>query len=295
MTTRRLTTTDGFVVVDLDDAPCAIGVIRSAPKVLVDGATWLARSQTYQFAAFGRKVSGASGAINAPVDDKAAAIAAGVAELASDEWSTVVLDAGRGVTAADLEALRPHDPRPAEWATQRDANLVAGIVAAASRAADGLSGRTVSIERVDAIFDRLVEAFGAAGATLFEPADEEGGALHADADLLVVGSKVGVIGDGNVERVRAKVIVPSGPLPVTAKALAALGRADRLVLPDFLTTAGHLAAWPVDGSSSDAAELVGDAIASVLDHPSGPLLGACEAAETFLSSWTAIPFGRPIA
>jgi hypothetical protein len=41
--------------------------------------------------------------------------------------------------------------------------------------------------------------------------------------------------------------------------------------------------------------LVGDAIAGVIDHRSGPLLGACEVAESFLASWTTIPFGRPIA
>ena len=68
MTTRKLSTTDAFVVVDLPDAPVAAGVVRLAPKVLIDGATWLARSQTYQFAVFGRKASGASAGINAAAD-----------------------------------------------------------------------------------------------------------------------------------------------------------------------------------------------------------------------------------
>ena len=84
-------------------------------------------------------------------------------------------------------------------------------------------------------------------------------------------------------------------MPVTAKALAALGRAGVVVLPDFVTTAGHLAAWPEDGSSTDAAAIVADRLASVLDHPRGPLVGACEVAEEFLSSWSTVPFGRPIA
>ena len=295
MSTRRLTSVDGFVVVDLDDAAMAIGIIRSAPKVLVDGATWLARSQTYQFASFGRKVSGASGAVNAPVDDRPAAIAAAVGELTGDDWSSVVLDAGRGVDAPDLEPLRARDPRPAGWATERVANLVAGIVAAAERASGGLTGRTVSIEPVEGIGDLLVTAFESAGATLVAAGDEPDGALHADAEILVLGSKVGVIGDANVDRVRARLIVPSGPMPVTAKALAALGRGGAVVLPDFLTTAGHLAGWPDAGSSTDPAVLVGEAIGAVLDHPQGPLLGACERAEAFLETWTTIPFGRPIA
>ena len=71
MTTRKLTSTDAFVVIDLDGAPTAAGIARLAPKVLVDGARWLARSQTYQFAAFGRPASGASAGINAPADGRA--------------------------------------------------------------------------------------------------------------------------------------------------------------------------------------------------------------------------------
>jgi hypothetical protein len=33
-----------------------------------------------------------------------------------------------------------------------------------------------------------------------------------------------------------------------------------------------------------------------MDHPSGPLLGACEQAEAFLATWCdELPFGRPLA
>ena len=297
MSTRRLTTTDGFVVIDLDDAPMSIGIVRSAPKVLVDGATWLARSQTYQFASFGRKVSGASAAVNAPVDAKAEAIAAFVAELGGDEWSTVSLAAGRGVTPADLEALRASDPRPESWWADRQAFTIAGIVAAADRAIGGLAGRSVAIERFDASADALVAAFETAGATVASFPDDAPpeAPVHADVDIVVVGSKVGAVDDVVAASVKAKVIVPSGPMPVTAKALAALRRNGVVVLPDFLTTAGHLAAWPEDSSTTDPAALVGDAVAAVLDHPDGPLIGACIAAEEFLSSWTTIPFGRPIA
>ena len=297
MSTRRLTTTDGFVVVDLDDAPMSIGIVRSAPKVLVDGATWLARSQTYQFAAFGRKISGASAAVNAPVDAKAEAIAAFVAELGGDGWASVSLSAGRGVTPADLEPLRATDPRPDAWWNDRAALVVTGIVAAADRAIGGLAGRSVAIERFDASADALVAAFEAAGATVASFPDDAPpeAPIHADVDIVVVGSKVGAIDDHVAASVTAKLIVPSGPMPVTAKALAALRRNGILVLPDFLTTAGHLAAWPEGDSSTDAAVLVGDAVAAVLDHPDGPLLGACIAAEDFLSTWTTIPFGRPIA
>ena len=81
--------------------------------------------------------------------------------------------------------------------------------------------------------------------------------------------------------------------------IAANGAA--VVLPDFVTTAGHLVAWPADGAAlpadlpAAAAELVSGAVGGLLDHPSGPLLGACEQAEAFLATWAEVPFGRPIA
>jgi len=297
VTTHKLTSTDGFVVLDLDDAPMAIGIARSAPKVLVDGANWLARSETYRYAFFGRKVSGASAAVNAAVDAKAEAIASFATELAGDAYSTVHLSAGRGISPDDLAGLRSRDPRPESWWSERDALTAAGIVAAAGQASGGLSGRTVAIESFDAMTASLTDLFRVAGATVIEPdvSEDANAVLHADVDVLVAGSKVGLIGDANAANVVARLIVPSGPMPVTAKALAAFGRREVTVLPDFVTTSGHLAAWPVDGSSTDAAELVGAAIAQVMTHDKGPLLGACEIAEAFLGTWATVPFGRPIA
>jgi len=297
VSTRKFTTIDGFVVVDLDDAPASFGVVRSAPKVLVDGARWLARSSTYQFAVFGVQASGASGAVNAPADAKAAAVATAVAELSGDAWSTVHLTAGRGVAESEFAALRQRDPRPADWFERRDASLVAGLVAAADRAAGGLTGTTVAVEQFDAATTALVDALSAAGATVVEIDESLGAdaAVHADASVLFIGSKVGLLGDHLVSHVRARCIVPTGPMPVTTKALAALGRAGVVVLPDFVTTGGPLASWPGDGPDGDPAALVADRLASVLDHPKGPLVGACEEAEAFLASWTTVPFGRPIA
>jgi len=338
VTTRKLTSTDAFVVVDLPDAPAA-GVARLAPKLLVDGATWLARSQTYQFAAFGRKVSGASAGVNSPPDARSEALAAFVGELVPDVASgSLLLEPGRGVGPADLADLRAADPRPAEWWDQRDGLRAAGVAAAAAVATGGsLDGRTVAVEGFDAGGPALVAALAARGATVVavattagsvvDPAGFDAAALsgawsthgaamtgeiggepgagsavlHASADVLVLGSKAGVLDHDAAAGVQATVIVPSGSIPVTAKALAALGRAGVVVLPDFVTTAGHLAAWPVDGGavSTDlpaaAAALVEGGVAGLLDHPSGAVLAGCEQAEAFLATWTEIPFGRPIA
>ena len=297
VTTLKLTSTDGFVVLDLDDAPMAIGIVRSAPKVLVDGAKWMARSETYRYAFFGRQVSGASAAVNAPVDAKAEAISSFATEFAGDTFSTVHLSAGRGISADDLAGVRSRDPRPESWWSERDVLTAAGIVSAAGQAVGGLFGRTVAIETFDAMTASLADLFRSAGATVVEPdvSEDANAVLHADVDVLVAGSKVGLIGDANAANVVARLIVPSGPMPVTAKALAAFGRREVTVLPDFVTTSGHLAAWPIDGSSTDAALLIGAAITQVMTHEKGPLLGACEIAESFLGTWATVPFGRPIA
>ena len=300
MTTRKLSTTDAFVVVDLPDAPTAAGVVRLAPKVLIDGATWLARSQTYQFAFFGRKASGASAGINAAADARGDALAAFEAEIAPDA-ATLLLEGGRGIDASELAAVRGGDPRPSEWWDQRALLRAAGIAAAARAACGGsLDGRTVAVEATDDA-TAVADALTALGATIAggapAPAAE---VLGAAADVLVVGSKAGVLDHEAVPGVQAEVVVPSGPIPVTAKALAALGRAGVVVLPDFVTTAGHLVAWPDGGAAlpadlpAAAAELVADAVTGLLDHPTGPVLGACEKAEAFLTTWAEIPFGRPI-
>lgn len=335
MTTRKLSTTDAFVVVDLDGVAPAAGLVRLAPKILVEGATWLARSQTYQFASFGRRASGASAGVNARPDDRDAAVAAFVAELAPDvETGAFLLEAGRGLADDDLAALRGADPRPGAWWEQRAVLRAAGVAEAAAVALGGLEGRSVAVELHEAAGPELLAALAERGATLravgtaagaVEAADglaadelaaawAAGGAdgvaalgnpapslLAVEADALLVGSKAGVVDHAVAGEVRARAVVPDGPIPVTAKALAELTRAGTVVLPDFVTTGGHLVAWPEDASASpggaaEAAAAVRAVLEEVADHPRGPLLGACERAEAFLRTWRdELPFGRPIA
>ncbi|HEY6533038.1 MAG TPA: hypothetical protein VIY72_12075 [Acidimicrobiales bacterium] len=340
MTTRKLSSTDAFVVVDLPDAPIAAGVVRLAPKILVDGAAWLARSQTYQFAAFGRMASGASAGINARIDERAEAIGAFTAELSEEvSGGRLALEAGRGLSLEDLAGLQAGDARPDEWWAERDELRAAGIASAASVAVGGsLDGRTVALEGVDRVGLVLVRALAERGASVIsigtsagsviasaplDPAALEAGwlehgaemvtvldgeqgspgaVLGAAVDVVFVGSKAGVLDHELTGAVTASVVVPSGPIPVTAKALADLRRAGVTVLPDFVVTGGHLVAWPTDGTApagdlrAAAAESVAGVLAEVMDHPAGPLLGACERAEAFLATWCAeLPFGRPLA
>ena len=335
---HKFSDVEAFVVIDLDGADVSAGIVRCAPKVLQDGTRWLARSATYQFASIERRISGASAGINAPADAAADAIAAFVTEAMGDgPAASVLFEPGRGVGPGALSALRDRDPRPDRWWELKGELVNAGAVEAAARACGGLDGRTVAIEGFDGAGPSLVTMLAARGArvvavstakgTLHETAgidaddlvsawsDHGAGLVSArgsepvgadavfgvECDLLFVGSKVGVLDDSATSSFGPKVVVPTSAMPVATKALASLGRAGVVVLPDFVTTAGHLAAWPESGDVpadvvAAAADLVGPIIDEVLPHASGPLLGACELAEAFLLTWNdALPFGRPIA
>lgn len=334
----------GFVLVDLDGAPAADGVVRSAKKILVDGARTMARSRTYAWALLGRRVSGASAGVSVSPEHHAAGIAAFVAQVRDAVGSGALsLDPGKGVTAADLSPLGGIDARSAirneprgAW-TLAEELLATSALAATSAALGGLDGRTVAIEGAGDALPSLVSAVAAAGArvvavstatgTLREPAAlaadtlcaahaEHGEALATalgaelpptavlttEADVLLCGSKLGLVDHDVAAELPVRVVAPIGAVPVTAKGLAVAGRRDVVVLPDFLTTAGPLLAFRPEGDA-DADALVDQAnahaatlTAELLDHPDGPLLGACMRAEEFLRTWRdELPFGRPLA
>ncbi|MFZ4517862.1 MAG: hypothetical protein ACOYOP_05715 [Microthrixaceae bacterium] len=340
---QKLSSTDAFVVVDLDGADTADGVVRWAKKVLVDGARNLARTRTYAHAVLGQQVSGASAGINAVPEDRAAAVTAFVEELTPQVASgALLLDPAKGVGADDLGPLLAADGRP-DWlgrtqgaGTVTDHLFGVGVAASAAAAVGDLDGRTVVIEGAGAAGPALVEALAARGAKVVAVATASGcadtsgldaaalveawsgageglpgtlgselpaaAALTIDADVLVCGSKVGLIDHEAAASVAARVVVPCGPLPVTARGLAVARRRDITVLPDFVTTAGPLLGFrPTDGAGEDtvAGEVthrLGGIIAEVLEHPEGPVLGACYRAEEFLRTWRdELPFGRPLA
>jgi glutamate dehydrogenase/leucine dehydrogenase len=337
---EKLKTVDAFVVFDLDDADCSAGVVRCAPKILVDGATWLARSSTYQLASFELRAGGASAGVNAPVEQRHDALAAFVAEV--QPWVAarrIVVDPAKGVRPDDLAPLRAGDPRPPEIWDDSGVLAAASIVAATEAAVGDLDGRTFGIEGFDGAgpslatelavrgarvvalataagtasaadgfdADVLVEQWRARGPDLVRELEPEpappASVLGAEVDVLVCGSKAGVIDHGVAAGCSARVVVPSGPIPVTAKGLAVLKRAGVCVLPDFVTTAGPMLAGlaPVlDGDRStalsDIRARVAAVVREVLDDEQGPVLGACRRAEAFLRTWQAeLPFGRPLA
>jgi hypothetical protein len=280
-TINRLSSTDAFVLTDFPAAERADGIVRCARKVLVDSTRSLARSRSYAWALLGVQVGGASAAINSEGDDRAAAIAAFCAELRPTvESGALALAAGKGVTDADLAPL----------GSVVEANLQAlaeGIVAAASTAAD-LEGARVAIEFDAGAPEALEAALGSAGAEVVATGAD---ALGADAEVLLLGSRPGVVDHNAVGGIAASVLVPTGSLAVTPRALAVAGRTGKTVLADFCTTAGPLAAR----EGLEVAPTISDITKRCLEHDDGPVLGACAIAEEFLSGWVdELPFGRPI-
>jgi hypothetical protein len=161
----------GFVVVDLDGAEHADGVVRSARKILVDGARTMARSRTYAWALLGQKVSGASAGVSVDAAGHDAGIAAFVEavreRVASGE---LALDAGKGVSEAELTALREVDRRnpvsraPGTHGVLADELLATSALAAAAAAVGGLAGVRVSVEGAGPALPALLGLLGTAGA-----------------------------------------------------------------------------------------------------------------------------------
>lgn len=338
MALQKLESVDAFVFTDLEGASRAVGVVRSAPKILVGGARLLARSLSYQFATFEQQIAGASAGINAAPDERADAVDAFVAEVRPQvESGALVLDAAKGVAPGTLDALHAVDGRPSFFAEHVDELRAAGVVAVADAAVDGLDGRTVAIEGFDAAGSALAAAVADRGgrvvalstpegstfdASGLEPAalasawaevgiglvDEMGrlgtpeAVFGAEADVLLVGSKAGVVDHDVAAGIGARALVPSGPAPVTAKALAVLGRADVVVVPDFVSTAAPELARraeaeaSVESVRSDAVAALVAVTGEIVGHDEGPYLGGCRRAEAFLGTWQEqLPFGRPLA
>lgn len=334
----RLEQTDAFLVRDLGPDVPSSGVVRLAPKVLREGAELLARSLTYAYATIGEQRGGASAGINAAPDARAEAIegfVAGVLPLVSS--GDLSIDAAKGVGADELAGLAEHDTRSTLSRDHGDELRGLGVAICAD-AAVGLEGKRVVIEGFDAAGPELVKAVYDRGGKVVAVATAKGAVAHPkgldgsmlttawrehgpamvehvdvlnqpaatiweqEGEVLCVGSKAGVVDHELAAGLGASVVVPLGPVPVTAKALAILTRSGTTVLPDFITTAGPLfAARPGDGATIEGVRgaasvaLLG-ALGEVLGHERGPLLGACLRAEAFLATWRdELPFGRPLA
>jgi hypothetical protein len=279
---QRLSSTDGFIVFDLDAATTCVGIARLAPKVLQDSATLLARSVTYSFASFGvAGHAGASAGINAKPEDRDGAVKAFVDEIGPlAESGRLHLAPGLGLTAGDLAAPG--------W-TEPDAALTAAGALAAAKVAGPLDWTTAAIVGAGPIAAAATDQLTASATTLAEPR------FDAECDVLFVAGKAGVLDHPTAEGVKATTIVPLTPVPVTARALAVLGREGRVVLPDFLSIAAPLLAAH-DPNAGDPVQRIRDVTIALADQGTGLWLAAAQRAEAQLATWTnEKPFGRPLA
>lgn len=305
MGVTKLETTDGFVVRDFDDCPAA-GVVRRARKILQSSATDLARSATYTFAVNELQRSGASAGINAEGDATGPALEAAMAELEPLARSGELhLHAGKGVTPEELAPLA--EAGGLGPLAGSDRAITAGVIAAAGWAVGGsLAGRRVAIEQSadsPAPAD-LADAVTGAGAEIVEVpgvAEKPWMIWGADADVILTGSRPGVLNHQGAGFVKATALVPWGPTPVTTKALAMLLRGGTTtVLPDFVTAGGGLLAGYLEGDEAEVLAAIADRVTTILvdvgADADGPLLGACQRAEAFMATWQPkLPFGRPLA
>ena len=302
MALTKLSSTDAFIVTDGGnaDAP-ATGVVRTGKKILQSSAKDLARSVSYSFAAFEVQRVGASAGINAEGDAVGPAVDAFVAEVMDRVQSgTLQIDPGKGTDPANLAPLTDAANRPA-MAGSLDATS-AGVVAAGAWANGGsLDGATFAIEGAGPVAEQVKADVIAAGASLVEVpgVDKKPWMIWgAEADLVFAGSKPGTLTHQGAPFVKAKAIVPWGPIPFTTKAFAELNRNGVTMVPDFLSAAGGLLPGNVNGSAesaSDIAALVTAALEASV-HDDGILLGACYRAEAFIETWLGESlFGRPLA
>ena len=269
---RKLTATDAFLAVDLADV-AGHGVARLAPNILQGGARDRARSATYALAILERRETGISAGINSTPEGRTVALTAFAEEVAS--WAAGYRlaaakggeDGERGAGEAPTEAVLV--------AAGAVAAAIAAFPTAETAVVDGSGGQALT----EALVDR--------GLSVLEVEDP----FTTPADLLFAGVRVGAIDHRIADRLGVRVVVPTGPLPLTAKAIAHCQRNDILALPDFVTTCG-----PLVGDADRTRALVSEVVTDVVDHGDGPVIGACERAEAFLTGWLdELPFGRPMA
>lgn len=297
MAVRKLSATDGFVVHDYPDAPSS-GFVRMGRKILQRSSTDLARSATYAFAFHGIRRGGASAGLNAEGEAAGPAIEALLAEL-SDSLGDATLELlpGKGVTAPHLDVDE----------TAANQLLGSGAVASARWALGELEGASFAVEgfAVDNPSAAAVaKAFEDAGARRVEadPGAKPWEIWGSEADVLVTGSKPGAMNHQGAEMVKARAVIPWGPVPITTKALAVLLSKKITYIPDFVSASGPFVAHHLGAANGQSPEqALANGITDGLDRAAQTtdeslFVACCLDAESYLDSWQDHrPFGRPLA
>lgn len=273
MKIQKLESINAFVAVDLEDV-AGRGTVRASKKILQGGAKDLARSITYGLASLNVKETGISAGISSPPEEKNEAIKKFFEEI--NDWKTEFsFTAGLGVTPEETKENDPLDKLQL---------LAMGTVASALAAKPDASTAVIDDKILNSVLVKELADKGIEIISSETPFTEK-------ADVLFCGSKMGSIDHEVAENLSFSVLAPTAALPITTRAVAVCKRRNILALPDFITTAG-----PLISDKNQITETLSSIIDEVMKHDEGPLIGACERAESFLSTWQSeLPFGRPMA
>lgn len=281
MTTEtKLTSVDGYTIVDVEGATRLVGPVRSAKKVLQRTTTDLVRHATYVCAVHGLDAVGAAVALN---HDRGADDQSPIATFA-DELTTWA-DAHNFVGAMGLGLGADEIGGVLSSAAENVAEMTA---ASAGACVPGGAASVVIVSDSDepalqaAISDATIEADLAT-------------ALTSGADALLVRGKTGVLDHAVLEDTNVKTIIGLQPLTTTARGLAVASRAGAVIVPDFISAAGPTLA-ALGWSAEEIAQNTKTLLASLTGHGVDLFVAASKHAETHLATLTeTLPFGRPLA
>jgi glutamate dehydrogenase (NAD(P)+) len=135
------------------------------------------------------------------------------------------------------------------------------------------------------------------------PAGPPGRLFTVQADVVVPGTRPGAISRQVAESLPrgVQVVAPAANVPYTRQGADVLHQRGIVALPDFVCNAGAVIGYR-SGSDATPADVLADVesrvtelILAALEHPGGPLAGACERAARFLRGWWGDPPGPPFA
>lgn len=199
-----------------------------------------------------------------------------------------------------------------------------------ARSAVALGGRVVAVARAgsaiadpagfdpDALATALADTGGDGLAALApDHGTDPAAVLTAEVDIVAIGSKMSAVDHNAATSIRATVLVPTGWVPVTTRALAVLTRQGVTVVPDFVALAGAVTssglvggdastapgAAPGTAPGTDAAGIAAATVAGIMtevlagvgDVWNNPVLAACARAEAFIiDRGHELPTTRPL-
>ena len=123
------------------------------------------------------------------------------------------------------------------------------------------------------------------------------------ADVVVPGARPGILGSRTARSLppSVRIIAPAANVPYTAAGAEVLRQRGILALPDFVCNAGAVIGYRARREATpqqvlaDVERRITGIILAALEHPDGPLEGACVRAGEFLRGWWGEPPGPPFA